>query len=56
MPSLLALGGEGGGDGDQLQDGLVQQQRKESWSKRSVAESEEEVHRGTFQLLEYKMY
>ena len=53
VPSLLALGGDGGGDGDvsQLQSGLVQEWRKEMKSKQSVAEGEEEVHQGRQQLV-----
>ena len=49
---LLALGGDGGGDGDgfQLQGGLVQEQKERLKSKQSVAEVEEEVHQGTLEL------
>ena len=48
---LLALGGDGGDDGDdfQLQVGLVHEQRKKGKSKQSVAEGEEEVHQGRLQ-------
>ena len=48
VPSLLALGGDGGGVGDSslLQGGMVQKERKEKRTKRSVAQGEGEVHQG----------
>ena len=51
VPLLLALCGDGGGDGDdsQLQSDLVLEKRKES--KQSVAEVEEGVHQGRQQLV-----
>ena len=53
VPLPLALGGDGGDDGDdlQLQGGLVQEQRMTLKSKQSVAEGEEEVHQGRQQLV-----